>query len=189
MTPRQLLDDVKLRFHTLLHCEEDALEVLLKQALGAYQDNAGASETILINAVENLNGIRSFLVPDDFLARVVVKDKTGNYVPSHYDRSKTSIVINTARFRLPLSFQYFLKLREADLESYQLPPSIVGLIQDYLEILIAIPNSERRRRVALAGNLDTSDIPTESDLITRKGIMEERMKSARSALPMISIQP
>lgn len=82
MTPKQLLEEVKGRFYMLLHCEPDALNVLLKQALGAYQDRAGAMEQLTIGEVSVNNGVRTINVPDDFLARVMVKDKNGNYIAS-----------------------------------------------------------------------------------------------------------
>lgn len=190
MTPVQLLDNVKARFYALLHNESEVLSQLLKTALGAYQDRAGVSERIKIKAVDKDNEQEvSFLVPDDFLARVIVKDKTGNYVSANYDRRAKRMIVDSKRYYLPLTFDYLVNLREVDLDNYELQPEIVGLIQDYLEILISIPNSERQRRVAISGNLDVSDIPSESDLFTRKTALEERMSSARCALPMISIQP
>lgn len=189
MTPKQLLDEVKCRFYALLHCEPHALNVLLKQALGAYQDRAGAMEQFTVGEVSINNGIRTINVPSDFLSRVMVKDKYGNFVASAFDRVEKKLVIEDSKYTLPLRVQYFANLRNVDLENYELNPTIVGLIQDYLEVLIAIPNSERLRRTGIAGNLDTSDIPTEADLHTRKQAIEERMTQSRSALPMISIHP
>ncbi len=163
--------------------------VLLKTALGAYQDKAGVSERIKIKTVvKDEYQVASFSVPDDFLARVVVKDRTGNYVSANYDRHEKRMIIESTRYRLPLTFDYLVNLREVDLDTYELQPEIVGLVQDYLEVLISIPNNERRRRVALAGNLDVSDIPVESESFARKTELELRMNSARCALPMISIQ-
>ncbi|MGF1905270.1 hypothetical protein [Aliivibrio salmonicida] len=190
MTPKQLLESVLLRFHTLLHDDDLALQCLLRQALGAYQDNAAVSETIPITQITRDNGLNSFTVPDDFLARVITKDRRGNYVGSNYNRNLNAIILeNQISYRLPLSFVYYVNLRDADFESYELPPGIIGLVQDYLEILISIPNNERRRRIAIAGNVDTSDIPTEEVSFARKKEAEERMKSARSALGMVSIHP
>jgi hypothetical protein len=188
MTANELLDEVKLRFYSLLHNDADKLEALLRQALGAYQDRAGVIEYITINALEkNVAGVQYFSVPSDFLARVMVKSKTGNFVQSIYVRSEKYMTVGKGAL-VPLSLSYFVNLRAVDLDEYDIQPDIIGLIQEYLEILISIPNSERNRRIALAGNLDISDIPSEESLYTRKKDIEERMKSAKSALPMVSIQ-
>lgn len=189
MTPNELLEEVKLRFYSLLHNDADKLAALLKQALGAYQDRAGVIETVKVKVLDkNDDGDSCFAVPADFLARVMVKNATGNFVSSQYDRITQKLLVGGGA-TLPLSFTYFVNLRGVDLDSYQLQPDIIGLVQEYLEVLIAIPNSERNRRVAIAGNIDTSDIPTEESLYTRKMEIEERMKAAKSALPMVSIQP
>jgi len=188
MTPAQLLDEVKARFYSLLHKEPNALNVLLKQALGAYQDRAGVTDVVKIKTLnKNDDGDPCFPVPSDFLARVTVKDKHGKFVISNYNRREKSVVLNNARCVMPLSLMYFVDLSSVNIESYELPNEIVGLIKDYLEILITIPNAERNRRVAIAGNLDVSDIPAEADLFSRKADIEIRMSAARCALPLLSI--
>ena len=189
MTPMQLLDSVKGRFHTLLHCEPDALNLLLVQSLSAYQDNAGVTDSILIKTVKKQDGVHSIDVPSDFLARVDVKDKTGNFISSRFNRATNELELGSSRYYLPLRFTYAINLRDADLDTYQLPPSCIGLVQDYLEILISIPNSERRRRVNIPGNLDVSDIPVEAELFVRKSDLEQRIKAARFSPSMISIRP
>lgn len=188
MTPAQLLDEVKARFYSLLHNEPQALNVLLKQALGAYQDRAGVTDVVKIKTLDkNEDGDPCFSVPSDFLARVTVKDKYGKFVISDYNRREKVMVLNNARGVMPLSLMYFVDLSSADIATYELPNEIVGLIKDYLEMLIAIPNAERNRRVAIAGNLDVSDIPAEADLFSRKIEIETRMSAARCALPLLSI--
>ena len=102
-----------------------------------------------------------------------------------FERSKKALVLSGS-YRLPLSLQYFVKLRGIG-DDYEIPAEIVGPIQDYLEVLLAISNNERRRQVFLAGGLDVSDIPTEDVSYGRKVDMEQKMKSQRSALPMVTI--
>jgi hypothetical protein len=190
MTPAELLVEVKYRFYSLLHDDPNALNALLKQALGAYQGRAGVTETMIIKTLDkDDDGNSGFAVPDAFLARLVVKSKTGDFVTSQHDRQTGRITINPRGVKLPIKMTYFVNLRGVDIDAYELQPDSIGLIQDYLEILISIPNCERNRRVAVAGNLDVSDIPSESDLFSRKTEIELRMTAARCALPMISIQP
>lgn len=191
MTAIELLDEVKLRFHSLLHSEEAALNALLKSALGAYQDRAGVVKKAHIAELDKGDERTfTFAMPPSFLARVACKDSHGNFinVDSNFDDKTIEIAISE-RPKLPLTLHYFVNLREIDLNKYVLPPSIVGLIMDYLEVLISIPNASRSRRVAIAGNLDVSDIPAEAELYQRRIEIETRMNSSRAAIPMISIQP
>ncbi|GAL07948.1 hypothetical protein JCM19237_328 [Photobacterium aphoticum] len=61
------------------------------------------------------------------------------------------------------------------------------MISDYLEALITIPNTERIRRVAMAGKIDVSDLPTQSELVERKTAIEATIRSARSIISPFSI--
>ena len=79
-----------------------------------------------------------------------------------------------------------LNLRTVDIDKFQLPESSVGLLADYLYVLIQIPNSERVRRIAAQGNIDSSDIPSEESLNTRKDELEDSMKSTRNIFSAIS---
>ena len=188
MTPLQLLEEVKARFYSLLHNEQPKLEALLRQSLSAYQDNAGVMEVMKVRELKKDEyGDQYCDVPSYFLARVMVKGCSGDYIPSRYEHATKRLFVE-GRVRLPLTLTYFVNLREVDLNEHELKPEITGLIQDHLELLIAVPNSERNRRVAIAGNIDTSDIPTEEVLTSRKVEVEQKMKAARSAMPMVSIQ-
>ena len=186
MNRSQLLDSTKARFHTfVLTGETDDLSAYVDNALGTYQDLAGHVETTFVSRGVSVGGSSQMDVPSDFLSRVAVKDKNGQFVPSLFDRQNRREIL-TGRFTLPLTLQYYVNLRGVD-ENYELPPEIIGVIQDYLEILLSISNNERRRQIFLSGGLDVSDIPTEDVSHARKIEMEQKMKSARSALPMITI--
>lgn len=63
------------------------------------------------------------------------------------------------------------------------------MIQDYLEVLIAIPNDERVSRVQEAGKLDISRVPGPSDREAQLVALREAMKSQRAIMPMITIHP
>lgn len=186
MNRSELLSSVKARFHTfVLNGDSDDLGAYVDNALGTYQDLAGHVETIFVGDTAKVGGLSQISVPSDFLARVAVKDANSRFVPSTYDRSKKALVLSGS-YRLPLTLQYFVKLRGIG-DDYEIPAEIVGPLQDYLEVLLAISNNERRRQVFLAGGLDVSDIPTEDVSYGRKVDMEQKMKSQRSALPMVTI--
>ncbi|WP_413113441.1 hypothetical protein [Thaumasiovibrio sp. DFM-14] len=183
MTPVELLEQVKQRFHTLLHDDEQALKGLLRQALTLYQDKAG-----VIRRYRYQEGgvIAPFSLPSDFMSRISVTDSTGKFIPATLFDDELDMSL-TGREVYPLILTYMVALGSVDLDEYLLPRTAIGHISDYLEILIKIPNSERMRRVATAGKLDTSDIPTEAELYQRKQELEDRIKDAKAMIPLISI--
>lgn len=175
-TPRELLEEVKKRFLTLLvENQKDLLDSLLIKALTEYQDRAG-----FIKAIQIKEGT-SITCPDDYLELVVVKDATGNYVSC--DVFNGTVEISTDQYlKYPLRMEYLVHLSQLDLDKGTVPPVAVGIIKDYLEILIAIPNSELDRRVSIAGKLDASNIPDEAALVQRRTDLENEM-STRGAIP------
>lgn len=175
-TPRELLEKVKKRFLTLLvENQKDMLESLLVKALTEYQDRAGCITRIQIKEGTQLP------CPDDYLELVGIKDSTGNYVSC--DVLDSGIEISTEqRLSYPLQMDYLVYLSALDLDTGIVPRVAEGIIQDYLEILIAIPNSEIDRRVSIAGKLDASNIPDEAALVQRKADLETEM-SSRGAIP------
>ncbi len=185
MTPNQLLEEVKGRFTMLLHDEEASLAVLLKQAVGKYQDLAGFMSKARITETD-LISTGSAALPERFQTRIAVKDANGRYVKSESWNGELELSL-TGGEAYPLTLMYFENVREADFDTYILPPASIALIADYLELLIASPNAIRQRRIAIAGKLDTSDIPTEESLAARKAELEERIKGSRAILPTISL--
>lgn len=185
MTPDDLLESVNARFYSFKISDEALLNALLKKALGTYQDKAGVKATTTIaDKSEQVD------VPKDFLARVLCTDATGGFVDAVFDPTQKKLAINKigGSLRYPLTLTYFVNLRSVDFGTYVLPDAITGLLEDYLEILIQIPNYQRMKTVMEAGELDTSHIPGEEVLQGRKKELEAEMKAARCALPMVSVR-
>jgi len=188
MTPTDILNEAKGRFGVLLHSDEDKLQSLLYQALGAYQDKAGVVYTARIQSDEIAEDVYS--PPADFLQRLVVKDKRGQFVSSMIMQSNggPQLIVEVEGDHIyPLTITYLVNLRTQNRDTYQIPNEHIPLIIDYLEALIAIPNAERLHRVAVGGKVDAEHIPDNSSLYERKTLLEERMSSARAILPMVTI--
>lgn len=177
MTPIELLETVKLRFTPLLHDEDTKLRALLVMALTAYQDRAGH---VRRTRLEKSNGY-SIALPKDYLELVCITDQTGDWIDSEVIDGAIEIASN-CRVHWPLTMEYLVQLSALDLETADVPNTLVGILQNYLEALIAIPNYDRLRRVSIAGKLDVSNLPDEATLYQRKIELEAEM-SARCAIP------
>lgn len=177
MTPNELLESVKPRFTPLLHDESDKLQALLIKALRAYQDRAGYVSRVRVKQEDGL----SVALPADYLELVAVTDATGDWIDADVIDGKIEIV-NTWGLRWPLTIEYLVHLAALDLDKDTVPPTLIGIIQDYLEALIAIPNTKRIRRVSLASKVDVSDLADENTLSQRKTELETEM-TARGAIP------
>jgi len=181
MSPIELLEDVKSRFTPLLHREAEKLESLLRQALRAYQDRAGYIQKIRVT--DNATSIPK---PTDFLALIGASDKQGDMVYS--DDFGTDITLEYSwNTKSPVTVSYIANLADLDLKTGIVPPEIVGVVSNYLEALIAIPNYDRIRRVSIAGKVDASTIPDENTLNQRKLDLELDMSSRRAILPGFTI--
>ena len=186
MTPNEILEDVKGRILSLLHSEDEKVQPLLRQALGAYQDKAGVKGEKVLEENDLTDG--TFPVPEDLLVRANCKDARGRFI--RFTKVNDVFVIrpvDLGRLTFPITFTYLVNLRDCDFNFYEVPATAVGLISDYLEVLIQKPDAERKRRIASAGNLDTSDIPSEESLHARKMELELAMKQARSSLSSVML--
>lgn len=182
--PAQILESVVSRFPMLLHSEPDKLNALLVKAIGKYQDLAGFMGKCRFTETDIQDGAAA--LPEYFLTNIVLKDANGRYVCSEAWGDSLEIEL-TGYERFPLTFQYLENLRDADYDKIDIPADAINLLSDYLELLIMSPNSDRLRRVVVAGKLDASDIPTESELATRRTELEEKIRAAKAMIPMITI--
>lgn len=184
MTPAKLLEGVLERFNPLMVDEEKQLGSMLRQALTTYQDKAGVLSRVRIEKAEGV----SLKPPEDYLALVHVTDARGGLV--YADPFPGSIDLDlTGDERYPFTMTYLVNLRDRNYEEWQVPADIVGMLEDYLEALIAIPNTDRLRRVSIAGKLDTSSYPDESMLTQRKLDLELQMSANRAIIPGATILP
>jgi hypothetical protein len=186
MTPNELLETVRARFTVLLHDDEQALNALLRKAIGKYQDLAGFMVTKKIDDTPELRESGEVAAATNIISRICVKDSTGRFVPSELWGETLELQLS-GRETYPLRFTYFESVLSADFDVVKLPASSTTLIADYLELLITIPNTERQRRIAIAGKLDASDMPTEEVLAARKLELEQDIKASRAMLPTFSL--
>lgn len=184
MTPIDILEEVKERFPVLLHDEETKLLALLHKAVWRYQDYAGFKAQKRLNDHETLIDL-----PNDYLALITVTDSTGGYVKATEWRDDGKLELKLrGREKFPLIFTYMKKVTKEDMASFDIPSTAAGLISDYLEALIDIPNNARRRTIAIAGKLDASDITSEDVLNARKVELEEKITASRAIIPCISVR-
>lgn len=184
MTPLELLEEVKSRFTPLLVVEPDTLKSKLIQALAAYQDRAGLIKREYIGKEAGV----SLPYPTDYLSLVHVIDKRGVLVYS--DDFGESIELEIAGGEpYPFTLSYLVNLRDRPLDKWVVPPAIRAIVQDYLEVLIAIPNTERQRRVSIAGKLDASTLPDENTLYQRKIDLENAMSDRRAIFAGATLLP
>ncbi|MEC6832961.1 hypothetical protein VXS06_14435 [Photobacterium toruni] len=181
MTPTAILEMVKLRFVPLLHDEDVALNALLKQTLLTYQDLAGVIKTYTIPDKD------STTLPDHFLVRIAVKDSDLDFVSSTADVENNQLLLSLNGYEsYPLTLTYLVNLIDIDFNNYDLPANSIGMISDYLECLISIPNTQRQRRIAAAGKIDISDLETHAELMDRKKAIEDSMRASRAIVSPFS---
>ncbi|PHM51918.1 hypothetical protein [Xenorhabdus hominickii] len=184
MTPRQLLDSVKTRFRPLLVVEDDTLKGMLVKALTEYQDRAGLIKRMHLAKAAGV----SLPYPDDYLELVHVMDHRSALVFAEpYEDALQLDLMGDERY--PFTLVYLVNMRDCDLDKWVIPPGICGVLENYLECLIDIQNTERKRRVSAAGKLDISHLPDETTLYQRKIDLEDKMAANRAIITGASLMP
>lgn len=174
-TPKELLESVKTRFTPLLVTDEKVLDQMLIKALTTYQDRAGYARRAILTGTDTC-----YPYPDDYLELIHVIDNRGGLVLAEpYDQLLLQPDRRSVR---PFTIVYLVNLREVNLEEWQIPASIIGYLDDYLYHLILMANTERIRRVSIAGKLDVSALPDEVTLYQRKIDLETAMSANRAII-------
>ncbi len=181
MTPLELLEEVKGRFIVLYHNDDAALKRLLRQALGKYQDKAGV---ILQTCYEA--GTKEAEMPDLYLTVAACQDGDGRFVPVFVDDENKKLVFDVSADNLKIRLYWLARLRDWP-DDRELPYGCVGLVGDYLEALIDIPNTQRTRDAYSDIQGPTQDLPSLQDLRARLSDLELQMEDCRAIVPAMLI--
>ena len=174
MTPTQLLDEAKNRFVVLYHKDTASLNLLLKQALGKYQEKAGCIGTVQVILKDE--GVID--KPSDYLEIMTAIDANTRYVESSVTIDKINVEIRENVTEFPVTVHYFQNIRDWE-AGKSLPPGVSSLLLDYLVALIDVPNTERERAVAMSTGQQI-ELPSKQELQERVLQLEETMEESRS---------
>lgn len=178
MTPTEILDHVRAHF-PVLYVNEARQGQLLAQALGMYQEKAGA-----VKRLDMSDAATETEIPEDFLECAVAMDANGRYHECVVTDDKITITPGRKSSK-PYRVYYFVNLRDYDLET-ALPAESVSLLIDYLTVLLEIPNTNRMREIAATTGLQI-DYPTIDDLQGRKLTLELAMEESQAIIPMATV--
>jgi hypothetical protein len=178
MTPNELLE-IALSGFQIVYVESAKQQILLRQALGVYQDKAGVIRKIVFEDDETEAD-----TPDNFLSIVVAQDADGIYHEAN-ESDETITVTAQTNSVTPYTVHYFVNLRDYDADE-DLPGDGISLLLDYLVALIAIPNTARERQIATATGLQ-AELPSDEELRTRKSNLELAMEENQAIIPMVTV--
>ena len=185
MTPFEILAEARSRFITLYHKDQAALERLLDQALGKFQDKAGA-------ILEIWSDDPVFVAPPLFRAPANCCDRQKRYIPFFMERNEDGARIIRlkllSRHQAPYCLYYFCDLRKWN-KNEDLPGDCAALICDYLEALIAVYNTKREREAYLQAGMNESaqTLLSEQELRQRLTELEQEMEAAKAVIPPASM--
>jgi hypothetical protein len=179
MTPAELLEQAQSHFLVLYHNDPEALDRLLREALGKYQDKAGVIEQISLGTLAEIE------VPEHFLKIAVAQDATGNYHEASVVDGQIQVTERTSSTK-PYTVHYFVDLKSYDLDEV-LPQGIVGTVLDYLVALIDIPNTQRTRRILQATG-QQGELPTDDVLLARRDQIVQDMENEEAIVPMVVVR-
>lgn len=181
MTPNQLLNLVTLGFPILLHDDPVVLDGLLKRALIFYQSAFGYRKTVDITV--DLESSLSSALPTDCLQRICLTDSVGRGYYSQDTGGQLRVDLDDD-FKPPAQLMYFVDLANYDYAVDVLPAASLPMLQDYLDVLIRIPNNELKSAVAAANDVPDPTVEDHATLLTRKKELEAEIRAAAPPLPM-----
>lgn len=185
MTGRELIAQAQKHF-SIFYLDTstvDALDYLLSEALGTYQDKAGYTTTV--KTVENETVVA---LPDKFLSLVSCHDAANQHHDVLIDTAEETITVQGVNLNSipPYTITYFVNLQAYDPATGNLPPDIISKILEYLVALMDIPNTKRARRVALATGQEI-ELRSDEELLSKKQLLEEAMEEQHAILPCIMV--
>lgn len=186
MTPDALLASVITRF-PVMYLTPTNQSGVLKQALGGFQRIVGPVKKLKVaddpGTVDTIEA--TVAKPDDFAAVAVCLDVEGRWHNVEADDT-TLTVETTSKSVWPFTITYFVDLYGSTPASYVLPPDIVPLLADYLEVLLKIPNNARAREVMATTGIQM-DIPDNETLANRRMAIEAAMEEETAIIPMATV--
>lgn len=185
MTPAQILDEARSRFMVLYHHEQKALEKLLRQALGKFQDKAGV-------ILEIWSEVPVFELPPRFHAVAGCSDSKRRHLAHRLEKDeegrKILRLLPGSKHAPPYCLFYFCSLRDWSLEE-ELPGDCGSLVCDYLEALIAILNVKKEREAYLQSGMQEAaqTFQSEQELRQRISDLEREMEDNKAIIPPASM--
>lgn len=184
MTPAQALAEAKSRFMLLPHDDPEALEKLLRQALGKMEEKAGV-------LVEVWSETPMFDLPPHFRSIASCCDTRRRFAPfriCHDSIGEPHIKLQLYdKHEPPYCLTYFCDLRNWDADE-DLPGQCDALLVDYLEALIAVQNTQRQREAYLTTGMQTAagDLQSTTELKQRIADLEQEMENSKAIIPPAS---
>lgn len=185
MSLQAIQDAVLTQIPVLLHGKDNpaVLEKLTRKAVNEFQDRAGFHGSFRVRAEDDL--CKGYLLPDDWLEMLSATDKNSVYVSTSIDEvendagdMETRLFVSQDFVQVdpPYTIKYLRDLSEVAFDAESVPISATGIIEKYLDALIAIPNN--RRLTSMMIGLDhpgVDKIPDEQSMIDERKLIEEDM--------------
>ncbi len=102
------------------------------------------------------------------------------------DDENKKLVFDVSADNLKIRLYWLARLRDWP-DDRELPYGCVGLVGDYLEALIDIPNTQRTRDAYSDIQGPTQDLPSLQDLRARLSDLELQMEDCRAIVPAMLI--
>jgi hypothetical protein len=175
-------------FPILLVDDANQLDAILFRALAFYQTKFGKRSLVELT-IDLESGLSSSL-PNDFLQKACLTDGRGNGYFSqimNIDNNKILKVELDSKFKQPAKLLYFVDLASSDYEEFELPPESIPVLQDYLDLLIRIPNNEVKSALAARNEIADPTVEDHQTLLARKSELEKDIIASAPPLPMVSV--